>query len=444
MKIYPDTTVYILCPARYHTGGAELLHQLCSQMIQYGINAQMFYVPIIDNPVDDFYEKYHLPYTKNIVDDKHNIFVGYEGPTHYLYKYKNIRRVLWWLSADNYLNVLHLFINEQLAQIATKPLEKFYYFQKEDSDIEHWVQSEYARQFIKLNGISDDKIYFVGDYMNQAFLSKFSSLNFSEKENWVAFNPVKGFEVTQFLMNFAPNINWKPIQNMTPAQVQELLAKCKVYIDFGNHPGKDRIPREAALSGCVVITGKRGSAANDVDVNIPPEFKFDEKTCQPDDIIRKINQVFENFNSEFYKQKDYRKRIMEDKKRFAEEVATACEIPQNIIKNVAIFDLNDTSLNIAKFLLDARKDLIPAFIVDDNFFEDEHKNLVRENNRNYFYLNGENRLEIISTEDAKFLSLEGRITHFAVFSPSQEKIQNIKTEFQISEDKILVINQKTE
>lgn len=333
MKIYPDTVVYILSPAKYHTGGVEVLHQLCSQMIQLGINAQMVYVNFnntddTDNPVDPLYKKYHLPYTFQPIDDEHNVLIVYENAPFLLYGLKNIQRVFWWLSVDNFLNPLKNYLVNSIDVLMTNtlasPLPKVFQFQKEDTDIEHWVQSEYARQFVKLNGIPDDKIYFVGDYINQAFLSKVSSLNFSQKENWVAFNPNKGFEVTQYLINFAPDINWRPIQNMTPEQVQELLAKCKVYIDFGNHPGKDRIPREAALSGCVVITGRRGSAANDVDINIPAEFKFDERNCQPEDIINKIKHVFENFDSEFYKQKNYRKRIMEDKNRFHEEVAAVC------------------------------------------------------------------------------------------------------------------------
>ena len=33
----------------------------------------------------------------------------------------------------------------------------------------------------------------------------------------------------------------------------------QVYIDFGHHPGQDRLPREAVQCGCVVITGTRGS-----------------------------------------------------------------------------------------------------------------------------------------------------------------------------------------
>lgn len=401
--------------------------------------------PDIDDPVDDFYKKYHLPYTENIIDDKQNIVVVYENVPHLLYEFKNIRRVFWWLSVDNYLIPLvqHFAngISNLMINPLANPLPKIFQFQKENFDIEHWVQSEYARQFVKLNGIPDDKIHFVGDYLNQAFLAKVENIDFSQKENQVAFNPKKGFEITQILMNVAPDINWRPIQNMTPEQVQELLAKCKVYIDFGNHPGKDRIPREAALSGCVVITGMRGSAANDVDINIPCEFKFDVRNCQPGDVINKIKVAFENFDSEYYKQKDYRRRILEDKKRFAEEVAAVCDChSSDIVNHVAIFDLNNTGLNMASFLLKTRKDLLPTFIIDDNFSEGVHENLICEQNRNYFYIDGNNRIEIISTEDAKFLCLEGRITHLALFEPTAEKLQSVRENFSVAENNILKMN----
>ena len=47
---------------------------------------------------------------------------------------------------------------------------------------------------------------------------------------------------------------------MTSKEVQELLSKCKVYIDFGHFPGKDRVPREAAMCNCCIITGKYGAS----------------------------------------------------------------------------------------------------------------------------------------------------------------------------------------
>ena len=46
------------------------------------------------------------------------------------------------------------------------------------------------------------------------------------------------------------------------------------YIDFGPHPGMDRLPREAALAGCVVIINREGAANFESDVPLPAIFKF--------------------------------------------------------------------------------------------------------------------------------------------------------------------------
>lgn len=68
----------------------------------------------------------------------------------------------------------------------------------------------------------------------------------------------KGIKFTKKLIDKSIGIKWIPIENMTTQQVKSLLGNSKVYVDFGNHPGKDRFPREAAIMGCCVITGKRG------------------------------------------------------------------------------------------------------------------------------------------------------------------------------------------
>ncbi|MCX7738527.1 MAG: hypothetical protein N2Z80_03840 [Hydrogenothermaceae bacterium] len=57
----------------------------------------------------------------------------------------------------------------------------------------------------------------------------------------------------------------------------DILKKAKVYIDFGNHTGKDRIPREAAMLECCVITGRRGIAKYREDVPIPENYKIEDK-----------------------------------------------------------------------------------------------------------------------------------------------------------------------
>ena len=445
MKIYPDTQIIIPTPANIHTGGVELLHQLCSQLLQFGLDAKILYYARTENesvnredPVDDAYKKYHLPNVEHFLDTKHNVWIVNEGATQFLYNIQKCQRVLWWMSVYSYVHGVREFYNVHLQNTMSaplaKPIPKIFTFGKDDSDVEHWVQSEYARQFIKLNGIEDKKIFFVGDYLNQAFLSKVTTTDFSTKENWVAYNPKKGLTTTLLLMKLLPDVTFKPIQNMTATEVQELLAKCKIYIDFGNHPGRDRIPREAALSGCVVLTGKLGSAANDIDINIPSEFKFDDQPLNIDLINKKFQEVFENFETEFAKQADYRKIILQERKKFAQDVAKAFRLSHSAKKFAGIFNLNDKSVNFAKSLLQKRSELIPRFIIDDNKIESE--NVVVFQSRRYVQLDDRNQLEIISQEDAKFLCLEGRITHL-VTSPQQ--VQEIKDSFAISEENILLM-----
>ena len=450
MRLYPDSKVYVVCPGNYHTGGAELLHQLCSQLITFGVDAYMFYFvkgsfDLKGDPVDDFYRKYHLPYALKPEDAERNIFVAYEGPTEYLYLPKKSQRVLWWLSADNFLLSLSDYLRSKTlsTRLDFTPLQKFFTFHDQDKEMIHFAQSEYAYQFLKVNGVPDYKIYMVEDYLNQAFLSRAAQVDLSRKQNIVAFNPRKGFEVTQQLIKFAPDLAWFPIQNMTPEQVQELLAAAKVYIDFGNHPGKDRIPREAAISGCVVITGRRGSAGNDVDINIPAEFKFDERNFNPQAVIEKIREVFADFDAAHEKQADYHARILDDKNRFAREVAEAFGI-KNAVGGLAILRaVNMESYYFARAVIQGGE-FTPRFIVDDRAASVKKlvgEFLLREQNRNYLCVD-ENRIEIITREDAKFLYLEGRIKKFALAEPTANEFAELQNFFAPKVEDILIFNRK--
>ena len=58
--------------------------------------------------------------------------------------------------------------------------------------------------------------------------------------------------------------------------MRELLHRAEVYIDFGPHPGMDRLPREAALAQCIVITNQLGAANYKEDVPIPPQYKVQD------------------------------------------------------------------------------------------------------------------------------------------------------------------------
>ena len=446
MRLYPDSKVYIVCPGNYNSGGPELLHQLCSQLITFGINAFMVYIPAgevfnRDDPVHDFYKKYHLPYTFNDEDSERNIIVLPEMANSIIYLAKKYQCILWWLSVNNYFVSLVRFFDNFKSDALAKPIPRVFYFTETDKDIEHWVQSEYARQFVTLNGVPESKIRMVSDYLNQEFLNRAAQVDLSAKKNIVAYNPKKGFKFTQQLMKLAPDIDWRPIKNMTPAQVQELLAAAKVYIDFGEHPGKDRIPREAAISGCVVITGRRGAADNDVDINIPAEFKFDERTADARNIIDKIREVFDDFDAAYEKQAAYRARILDEKNRFVREVASVFGI-KNLPPPSVAFSQGvgaESSLLVQELFKSA--EFKPAFIVDDLLASADisHEILIREQNRNYLR-GGENLIEIITRDDAKFLYLEGRIKKFAVLEPDDAELVALKDFFAAKSEDVLIFN----
>lgn len=427
MKIFPDTTVYILCVPAIETGGPTAIHQLASQMTALGIRTKIFYVEIagydFEFPVADSYRKYHLDWTREIDDDPHNILVVYEGMPQGIYSLPKIRKVFWWLSVDNYIASLRGQINRiDCNNLARIPLERFFYF-GQSIKITHWCQSEYARQFLQCNGVPQEDVFMVEDYLSWEFLAGGIQPDLAAKENIVAYNPSKGKEVTEKLIAQRPDIDWRPIENMTPAEVRELLLRAKVYIDFGHHPGKDRIPREAAMSGCVVITGRRGAAANYVDINIPADFKMADEDSAG--ILQKIEAVFAEFNQAYQHQEVYRQRIWGDYPRFVQEITAALEIDagQVPVWSAVLNDDAGQGVDIARALWELNEEYALEFIVDNWLAKVARPSelIHEEKGRRYLRLNDQASVEILSTEDASFLYREGRIKKFFAKDTGQDK-----------------------
>ena len=99
---------------------------------------------------------------------------------------------------------------------------------------------------------------------------------------------------------------------------------------MGNHPGKDRIPREAAYCGCCVITNRKGSAEYAEDVPIPEEYKIsDEEDYET--IINQIEYVMKNYDTVKEQYYPYIEKIKQEKKIFGNEVEEAVGILQRAI-----------------------------------------------------------------------------------------------------------------
>jgi len=110
----------------------------------------------------------------------------------------------------------------------------------------------------------------------------------------VAYNPTKGLPATQRVIRALDGVvTFHPIEALTHAETVELLKGSLIYLDLGEHPGRDRLPREAAVAGCVVLVGKRGAAINSIDVPIPDEFKLPTpwRFKKADAVVRRICDV---------------------------------------------------------------------------------------------------------------------------------------------------------
>jgi len=111
------------------------------------------------------------------------------------------------------------------------------------------------------------------------------------------------------------------IEGMTQARVKEILQETHIFLDFGMHPGKDRIPREAVMSGCLPVVRKVGAAVNQTDVPLPPTLKPTTAEMMDVEIMSDlIHSLKENTDTIFQDLKPYREEILRERATFAAQV----------------------------------------------------------------------------------------------------------------------------
>ena len=310
--------IFIACPAKTATGGTELCHQLARCLLDKGLPTQMLYMGKNKSPlVAPRFEKYAAPYITDIRAVKPgDVVVMPETLTGMLFELSHARRFVWWMSVDNYFYSLrHRKWRKRIIQQTKRLFGLENKFGFNDENIGHLCQSHYAANFLKQRGVSNTM--FLSDYLSEDFLAKSTP---TARANTIAYNPSKGFEFTQKIIAANPDLNFVPIKNMTPAQVKDLLCKSKIYIDFGNHPGKDRPPREAAVCGCCIITSRDGSACFTEDVPILEKYKFFRTEDSLEEISKAIRDTLLNYESCILDFKNYAELIRNEPQLFMQQV----------------------------------------------------------------------------------------------------------------------------
>lgn len=318
LPVSAATRIRVAAPADTVTGGPELLHQLVHELRRLGHDAAIAYYPFTEPAtVPEPYERYDVPVAA-VEDDPDTLLVIPEVATGLLRSRPNTTAVVWWLSIDNYLGrkresaPIDLARRLALAALGRRvPLPRL-------RPLHHLAQSDYAVSWLADRGVTAHPL---GDYLNASHLGSRAD---GPREDLIVFNPAKGRRTLDRVRAANPDLTFVPIQNMTPAEVADLLGRAKLYVDFGHHPGKDRMPREAAIAGCCVVTGRLGSAGSAVDVPIPHRYKLDDDAADLGarfgDLARQVLADHGGHSAEFDR---YREIIAGEADRFGSEVAAA-------------------------------------------------------------------------------------------------------------------------
>jgi hypothetical protein len=318
--------VFVYYPRGLRTGGPEALHQLVSTLRSLGTDAYL--TPMAgsqSNTRAPEYRHYDAPEASEIIDADDVAIVVPEVYLQGLRGLKRAQRLCWWLSIDNSPafywqrsrdrgRLRQAYRRLRASRIVREIREM------ERSGLQHMVQSHYAWAFLNshLRIVSS----LVSDYTVVDLASNSTSVTSSKDERVViSYQPAKGGElVSQLLDNRDLDVAWLPIVNMTPVEVASALRRSSIYLDLGSQPGKDRVPREAAIRGALTLVARRGSGAYAADVPIPLDHKISVGGDIAANALEVIAEVVPRIGLEVLRQDFYREVIRAERDTFIRQV----------------------------------------------------------------------------------------------------------------------------
>lgn len=317
--------ILVVSIANAVTGGPEALHHLVAEMRALGMNAYIAYWPFGPNhTVPERYTEFGIPMAE-VEDLPSNVLVFPEVLPVQALKMRHAKSMIWWLSVDNFhMNrrgdgwVRNLGRYFGMCLKRARPWTGVAATRR----LGHLVQSHYAARFLEDKGITAHDLF---EPINPSYLTHFC-VNDKPRtfQQEVLYNPAKGLGFTRRLIAANPGIRFTALSGMSQHQLLETMQSAKLYIDFGHHPGRDCMPREAAMLGCCVVTSRRGSAGNPVDLPIPETYKLD--TAAPGFVAAAsalIRDILQNYTRHHVAFEDYRAHIRREPEVFRAQISAA-------------------------------------------------------------------------------------------------------------------------
>lgn len=327
----PYKAIYVLYPRGYRSGGPEALHQLVQTLRELGQEAFLMPLPGTRNAqrVKE-YAHYDAPERSAFDDVPGNALVAPETDILQLRAARRAARICWWLSVDNSpvfrpgresIYRQQFSLGDRLKRTARRVIAVRHRLELRRPPWEgmlHLAQSHYAWNF--LYDHFDVTPSIVTDYSAIEQIDAVEKQPITARGRTVSYNPAKGGWVADELRRREAPYEFVPVAGMSREEALQTLGRTAVYLDLGHHPGKDRMPREAALAGALVLVGRRGSAANSRDVPLPWEHKISMNGNVVANVEAQLEEVFSALSEHKRRQVEYGAFIRGEPARFKREV----------------------------------------------------------------------------------------------------------------------------
>lgn len=327
-----NTKIYIFCSHDSVSGGPDALHQLCYYMNFVGLDASIVYFFTELTQCQKRFEKYNpkIINYKEVTDDESNIIIVPETATNVLRLYKRAKKCIWWLSygfydgfwggsvrvkkrfknlVKRFLNIFKIKNKHQI--IPASPI-------KITDQIYNFCGSKYAFDKLKEHGYKHVHMLVEPlslDFIHEGMAENLSSEN---RSDIVLYNPAKPSKIMENLLK-RQDIRFRPIQGMSLSEIISLFRKTKLYIDFGEFGGPERLPKESVYNGTCLLVGKRNAAVNDFDVAIPDKYKVEDFNNE-ELVASKIKDILNNYENYIMDFESFRQKINFLEENFIQEI----------------------------------------------------------------------------------------------------------------------------
>lgn len=290
--------IQIYIPGPLVTGGPENCHQIADGLLRLGVECRIQYYKTDARIYEPIVWDDGNPYVSRYTMIQRRPGDQYE-PTHYIFGsvdhrlrdlHKGSPRAVHWNVTPEYcrkfiglqkLAVL-LFGNKSyaaaMAGLCVEKINSKGFLQKRAAwsvrasagDLLHLVQS-YSAYYQLKKGYGFDPV-FLFDYCHKQF---FDTVDLASadmvRDIDVVYQPRSEPHASLVLKKMG--LKTKLLKGLSRDELILTLKRSKCYLDLGNHPGRDRLPREAVVCGAVAVIGHAGTAECFVDVPSIPDLK---------------------------------------------------------------------------------------------------------------------------------------------------------------------------